>query len=92
MNTKLHRQKGSTLVEMALVLILFLMVIFAVMEFSIAIVRSAQLTEATRGGLRYAITNDPVKGIKLPTKSAADLGQKASANNIPRTNDPFEPF
>ena len=65
MNMRLHRQNGSTLVEMALVLILFLIIVFAVIEFSIAIVRSAQLAEATRDGLRYAITNDPVKEITL---------------------------
>lgn len=57
---KLRKQKGSTLVEMAIVLIIFLMVVFAVLEFSIAIVRSAQLTEATRYGLRHAIVNDPI--------------------------------
>ena len=73
MNMRLHWQKGSTLVEMAIVLILFLMIIFAAMEFSIAIVRSAQLTEATSGGLRYAITNDPVKGITLPKCTAAGV-------------------
>ncbi|MEA1988523.1 MAG: TadE/TadG family type IV pilus assembly protein [Pseudomonadota bacterium] len=57
---RLHRQKGSTLVEMSIVLLLFLMVIFAVIEFSIAIYRSAQLEDATRDGLRYAIVNNPV--------------------------------
>lgn len=60
MNMRLHRQKGASLVEMAIVLLVFLMVIFAIFEFSIVIVRSAQLTEATRGGLRYAIVNDPL--------------------------------
>lgn len=67
MNMRIHRQKGASLVEMAFVLLLFLMVIFAVLEFSIAIVRSAQLAEATRGGLRYAIVNDPPSGITLPS-------------------------
>ena len=56
----LHNQKGTSMVEMAIVLLLFLMIIFAIMEFSIAVVRSAQLAEATRGGVRYAIVNDPL--------------------------------
>ena len=60
MNMSLHKQKGTTLVEMAIVLVLFLMIIFAVMEFSIAIVRSAQLTEAVRFGARHAIVNNPI--------------------------------
>lgn len=67
MNMRLHRQKGASLVEMAIVLLVFLMVIFAVLEFSMAIVRSAQLAEATRAGLRYAIVNDPPSGITLPS-------------------------
>lgn len=62
---RLHKQQGSTLVEMAIVLILFLMVVFAVMEFSIATYRAAQLSDATREGLRYAIVNDPMG--TLPT-------------------------
>ena len=72
MNMSLHRQRGSALVEMAIVLVLFLMIVFAVLEFSIAIVRSAELTEATRDGLRYAIVNDPVNGLILP--SCAGVG------------------
>ena len=60
MNMRLHRQKGAALVEMAIVLLLFLMIVFAVLEFSIAMLRSAQLAEATRYGLRYAIVNDPL--------------------------------
>ncbi|MCW8831368.1 MAG: pilus assembly protein [Gammaproteobacteria bacterium] len=65
----LHRQKGTSLVEMALVLVLFLVIIFAVIEFSIAIVRSAQLAEATRNGVRYAVVNDPLTGLSACTSA-----------------------
>jgi Flp pilus assembly protein TadG len=65
MKIRLQKQKGSSLVEMSIVLLVFLMVILAVMEFSIAIYRSAQLNDATRYGLRYAIVNDPAG--TLPT-------------------------
>jgi hypothetical protein len=71
MNMELHRQKGASLVEMAIVLILFLMIIFAVIEFSLATFRSAQLAEATGVGLRYAIVNDPLTGTELPACTAA---------------------
>jgi hypothetical protein len=55
------------MVEMAIVLLLFLVIVFAVIEFSVVILRSAQLAEATRNGVRYAIVNDPVKeGVTLP--------------------------
>lgn len=70
---KLHNQKGASLVEMAIVLLLFLMTVFAVLEFSIAIVRSAQLAEATNNGLRYAIVNDAVSGVTLPTCTGSDM-------------------
>jgi Flp pilus assembly protein TadG len=65
----LHRQKGSSLVEMAIVLLLFLMIIFTVIEFSIAIFRSAQLADATGAGLRYAIVNDPLTELSACTSS-----------------------
>ena len=82
MNMRLHRQNGSTLVEMALVLILFLIIIFAVIEFSIAIVRSAQLAEATRDGLRYAITNDPLGTLPSCLGGASDpVDAKACGSN-----------
>lgn len=73
MNMRLHNQKGASLVEMAIVLLLFLMTVFAVLEFTIAIVRSAQLAEATHNGLRYAIVNDAVGGITLPACTGEDL-------------------
>ena len=76
MNVILHKQNGSTLVEMAIVLLLFLMIIFAIMEFSTAIFRSAQLAEATRDGLRYAIVNDPL--IELPV--CEDPGTATAVN------------
>ncbi len=63
----IERNRGSTLVEMAIVLLLFLMIIFAVLEFSIVMIRSAQLTEATRAGLRYAIVNSPLAEIPVCT-------------------------
>lgn len=70
MNMRLHRQKGASLVEMAIVLLLFLMIIFAIFEFGLVMFRSAQLAEATHGGLRYAIVNDPLT--ELPSCIDAD--------------------
>lgn len=66
---------------MALVLLIFLMIIFAVMEFSIAIVRSAQLAEATRYGLRYAIVNDAADGVTLPTCTGSDLDVEVTCDS-----------
>jgi len=48
------------MVEMAIVCVLFLSLIFASIEFSIALLRWGQAIEATRSGVRCAIVNDPV--------------------------------
>lgn len=77
----LHRQKGGALVEMAIVLLFFLMIIFTVIEFSIAIFRSAQLANATGAGLRYAIVNDAVNGITLPTCLGSDLDMEVTCDS-----------
>ena len=93
MNMSLHKQKGATLVEMAIVLVLFLMIIFAVMEFSIAIVRSAQLTEAVRFGARHAIVNDPLgtlpscpDGTSAPVDASVEM-RNGMADIAPIIND-----
>lgn len=71
------------MVEMAVVLLLFLMIIFAIMEFSIAIVRSAQFAEATRGGVRYAIVNDPLTDLSACIDTGAAVSIDCDAGNCP---------
>ncbi|OQX32073.1 MAG: hypothetical protein B0D96_12390 [Candidatus Sedimenticola endophacoides] len=48
------------MVETAIVIVLFLTLIFAIIEFSFALLRWGQAIEATRAGVRFAIVNDPV--------------------------------
>ena len=62
------------MIEMAIVLILFLMIIFGVLEFSLAIARSAALAESTRDGLRYAIVNDPLTALSECTTPGTVAG------------------
>lgn len=71
------------MVEMAIVLLLFLMIIFAIMEFSIAIVRSAQLAEATRGGVRYAIVNDSLADLSACIDAGTTVSVDCDASNCP---------
>lgn len=54
------RQRGASMVEMALVLTLFLTLVFGVFEFSLAIFKAGRLVEASRAGVRYAIVNNVV--------------------------------
>ena len=52
-------QRGAAMVEMAITISLFLALVFAILEFSIAIFQWSRVVEATRAGARYAIVNEP---------------------------------
>lgn len=54
------RQQGAAMVEAAIVMLVFMMLVFGIIEVSIAMLRWGQTVEATRAGARYAIVNDPV--------------------------------
>lgn len=58
-NRHTKHQRGAALVEMAIVILVFLMLVFGVIEFARAIFEWSRLVEATRAGARYAIVNDP---------------------------------
>ncbi len=54
-----NTQRGAALVEFALVFVVFLSIIFAIIEFSLVIFNASRLAEATRAASRYAVVNDP---------------------------------
>lgn len=54
-----NRQQGAAMVEMAIVIFLFLILVFGIIEFALVIYNWSLLNEATRAGARYAIVNDP---------------------------------
>ena len=53
-------QRGSSLVEMALVISVFMVLIFAIIEFTFIVSTWSRMVDATRSGLRYAIVNSPI--------------------------------
>jgi Flp pilus assembly protein TadG len=53
----LRNRKGTTMVELAIVLPLLLVVLFAIIEFSIALYDKAVLTNASREGARAGIVS-----------------------------------
>jgi len=55
-----HRQTGAAMVEMAIVLSLFLALVFGIMEFAMAYFTWHRAAEGARDGLRYAIVSGPV--------------------------------
>ncbi|SCY15575.1 TadE/TadG family type IV pilus assembly protein [Thiohalorhabdus denitrificans] len=61
-------QAGAALVELAVGLMLFLVLVLGVLEFGYALFNWSRVAEATRAGVRTAIVNDP----------QADLGELLS--------------
>ena len=57
---KRHQQDGAVMVEMALTLPLFILLVFAIIELALVIFNFTRAVESTRAGARYAIVNDPV--------------------------------
>jgi Flp pilus assembly protein TadG len=53
-----RRQRGATMVEFALILLIFLTFLLAVLDFSRMLFTWNAATEATRAGARYAVTCD----------------------------------
>ena len=52
-------QHGAALVEFAITFLIYLMLIFAIIEFALVIFNATRLSEGTRVGARYAIVNNP---------------------------------
>ena len=69
------KQQGATLVETAMVLSLALMLVFGIIEFSLALFLWTRGVEATRAGVRYAVVNTPPSAVVLP-----DCGLNSSAS------------
>ncbi|MES9858476.1 MAG: TadE family protein [Sedimenticola sp.] len=54
------QQRGAATVEAAIVMMLFLALVFAIIEFAFALLKYEQSVEATRAGARVAMVSDPV--------------------------------
>ena len=53
-----RNQRGAAMLEMAIVLPLFLALVFGILEFGVAVFNWSLVVEATRSGARYAIVNN----------------------------------
>src|SRR5215472_5999458 len=74
--TRRRGQRGSSMVEGALVLPPLLMLLFATIDFSIAILVKNTVQSAVREGVRYAVTGQTVSG----------LGQDESIRTVVENN------
>lgn len=68
-SSRWRRQAGAAMVEMAIVLSIFIMLMLGIAEFSMAYFSWHRAAEGAREGLRYAIVSSPVT--TLPDCSAA---------------------
>jgi len=60
-----NSQKGQTLVEFALAVMLFLTLLFGIIEFGRALWTWNTIVQATRAGARFAITSDPANNTAI---------------------------
>lgn len=81
----MHRQKGVAIVEHALTVAVFLMIVMAIIEFSLMIFFWARAAEASREAVRTAIVSDPVLDISAmdcPNGTVTEL-QTGCFNSAP---------
>lgn len=84
-----NRQRGATLVEFSIAATVFLMVMFAVLEFGRALWTHNALTDAARKGARYAVLHradqiDEVKNVVVYGDPAG--GTNPVVENLSTTN------
>ena len=75
-----HDEKGSTLVEYAIGATVFIMAIFAVLEFGRALWAHNALTDAARRGARYAVLHQPNSGEDANIKNLVVYGKVAGGS------------
>jgi len=70
---RIHARRGATLVEFAIVAFTLLLVMFAGLEVDRMLFVYTNLADATKAGIRYAIThgNDRSSGVSGPSDSSA---------------------
>jgi Flp pilus assembly protein TadG len=77
-------QRGQTLVEFALVVLIFLMVLFGILEFSRALWTYNTIVQATRAGARFAV-------VELPSVTNQTVKNYVVYNNSAGTGNPVLP-
>jgi len=66
-------QRGAAMVEMAITLSLFLLLVMGIIEFALAYHTWARINEAARDGLRYAIVSTPPVNLATMTCPGGSL-------------------
>jgi Flp pilus assembly protein TadG len=77
-----RRQRGSTLVETAVVLLLFFTLVFAIIEFGTAYNEYHAITNAAREGARYSVAPCSYNDAMCGTSATGQLVDKHAVENI----------
>lgn len=78
-----RRQEGSVIIEFAVVLLLFLMFTFGLMDFARLLYTWQVANEATREGARYAVAcADPTSNDRILARMKAMMPQVSSINVV----------
>jgi Flp pilus assembly protein TadG len=83
-NPSENPQRGQTLVEFALVVLIFLVVLFGILEFSRALWTYNTIVQATRAGARFAV-------VELPSLTNATVKNFVVYHNAAGTGVPVLP-
>ena len=81
---KQDQQKGQTLVEFALVTVIFFVVLFGIIEFSRALWTYNTIVQATRAGARFAV-------VEVPTASDIEVQRFVAYHNSTGSGTPVVP-
>ena len=79
-----RNQRGQTLVEFALVVMVFLVIVFGLLEFSRALWTWNTIVQATRAGARFAV-------VETPTATDVEIKNYVAYLNTTGTGDPVLP-
>jgi Flp pilus assembly protein TadG len=78
-----YRERGQTLVEFAFVVLLFLVLVFGIIEFGRALWTWNTIVQATRAGARYAIVEQPTADDSLIKKVVVYYDPNATSSSSP---------
>src|SRR3954468_656604 len=87
-----RRGRGQALVEFALVIPLFLLILMAVFDFGRAVFAYNSVTNAAREGTRFAIVNQNVPSIQQRALAESFVATKPVGVPCPAAPAPKDPF
>ncbi|WP_250832565.1 TadE/TadG family type IV pilus assembly protein [Marinobacter sediminum] len=95
MINSVRKQRGAAMVEMAITIAIFMMLLFAIIEMAILLHTWSKASEATRAASRYAIVSTPVtdlSGLSCPGGEVSVTCGDASCGTLLETVQGYLPW